>query len=117
MARIFADEVGKQLSKGFGSFLDGDSVKVVVRFSQEIRPYVERKVWHPSQQSTELADGAGEEMHFVTTGVEAVKYWLYRWIPHVRIIEPEDLRLEMLDELKVQVAGLEKPGSESRKTD
>lgn len=104
--RIFADEVGKQLSKGFGSYLDGQPVKVVVRFSSEIRPYVERKLWHPSQESRELKDGR-IELSLVTTGIEAVKYWLYRWVPHVRVIEPEELRLEMLHELKVQASELE----------
>ena len=106
LPRIFADEVGKQLSKGFGSYLDGDPVKVVVQFSSEIRPYVERKVWHPSQESRGLEDGR-LEMSLVTTGIEAVKHWLYRWVPHVRVIEPEELRLQMLHELKMQASELE----------
>lgn len=106
LPRIFADEVGKQLSKGFGSYLDGYALKVVVQFSSEIRPYVERKVWHPSQESRDLEDGR-LEISLVTAGIEAVKHWLYRWVPHVRVIEPEELRLEMLHELKIQVSEIE----------
>ena len=105
--RLFADEVGKELSQGFGSYLDGDPIKVVVEFSPEIRPYVVRKVWHPSQESRELPDG-GVEMRFRTTGLDALKYWLFRWIPHVSVIEPEELRLEMLEALKAQLTRLEK---------
>jgi len=41
-------------------------------------------------------------MCFVTTGIEAVKEWLYRWIPHVRVIEPDELRREMIEDLKKQ---------------
>ena len=105
--RLFADEVGKELSQGFGSYLDGDPIKVVVEFSPEIRPYVVRKVWHPSQESRELPDG-GVEMRIRTTGLDALKYWLLRWIPHVSVIEPEELRLEMLEALKAQLTRLEK---------
>jgi predicted DNA-binding transcriptional regulator YafY len=107
LPKILADDVGKQLSKGFGSYLDGESVKVVVRFSQVIRPYIERKIWHPTQENREASDGC-LEVRFVTKGIEAVKYWLYRWIPHVRVIEPEELRVEMLGELRLQVSELEK---------
>jgi len=105
--KILADDVGRQLSRGFGSYLDGESVKVVVRFSQAIRPYVERRIWHPSQETREVSDGS-LEVRFVTTGIEAVKFWLYRWIPHVRVIEPEELKVEMLGELRLQVSELEK---------
>lgn len=88
-------------------------MRVVTRFSQEIRPYVERKVWHPSQEARVLADGS-LELHFVTTGIETVKYWLYRWIPHVEVLEPDELRREMLNELKIQTAKMEMtdPGHE-----
>lgn len=107
--RIFADEVGKELSRGFGSYLDGDSENVVLQFTPEIRPYVERKTWHPSQECRELPDG-WLEMRLKTTGIEAVKHWLYRWAPHVRVIEPEELRLEMLKELGMQVTRLQEAG-------
>jgi len=105
--RIFADEVGRELSQGFGSYMDGESMKVVVQFTPEIRPYVVRKIWHPSQESRDLP-GGGVEMRFTTTGLEALKHWLFRWIPHVRVIEPEELRLEMLEALKAQVNRLDK---------
>jgi predicted DNA-binding transcriptional regulator YafY len=103
--RIFADEVGRELSQGFGSYLDGNSQKVVVQFTPEIRPHVERRIWHPSQESRELPDG-GLEVRFTTTGIQAVKYWLYRWTPHVRVLEPEELKSEMFEELKRQASCL-----------
>lgn len=110
LPKILADDVGRQLSKGFGSYLDGEPVKVVVRFSQAIRPYVERRIWHPTQEVRETSDGC-IEVRFVTTGIEAVKFWLYRWIPHVRVVEPEELRVEMIGELRLQVRELEEVDS------
>ncbi|NLI80385.1 MAG: WYL domain-containing transcriptional regulator [Deltaproteobacteria bacterium] len=103
--RIFADEVGQEFSRGFGSYLDGDSVRVVVQFTPQIRPYVARRIWHASQENRELPDG-GIEMTFTTTGMEALKHWLFRWIPHVRVIEPEELRQEMKGALEAQLVRL-----------
>lgn len=112
--RIFADEVGKDLSRGFGTYLDGEPARVVVQFTPEIRPYVERRIWHPSQESQSLPDG-GLEIRFKTTGLQAVKHWLYRWTPHVRVMEPEELRSEMFRELKVQVSRLTPSNRRPRK--
>ena len=103
--RLFGDEVGKEVSSGFGTYLDGDVQEVVVRFSPEIRPFVERRTWHPSQKNTDLADG-WLEVKFETTGLEALKYWLYRWIPHVKVVSPEALKEEMMQDLQAQLNNL-----------
>jgi hypothetical protein len=42
------------------------------------------------------------EMRFATCGVDAVKYWLYRWIPYVRVIKLDHLRRAMLKDLRRQ---------------
>ena len=103
--RLFGDEVGKEVSSGFGTYMDGDVQEVVVRFSPQIRPFVERRTWHPSQKNTDLADG-WLEVQFETTGLEALKYWLYRWIPHVKVVSPEALKEEMMQDLQAQLNNL-----------
>lgn len=100
-----AMELQQELDQGFGAYLDGEATKVMVRFAPEISPYVERKSWHPSQQTRALADG-GLEIQFETTGREAFKFWLYRWIPHIQAITPAELRNEILAELKEQLKQL-----------
>lgn len=101
--RLLGDDVGREVSSGFGTYLDGDVQEVVVRFSPEIRPFVERRTWHPSQKNIDLADG-WLEVSFETTGLEALKYWLYRWIPHVKVVHPPELREEVIKDLKTQIA-------------
>ena len=103
--RLFGDEVGKEVSSGFGTYMDGDVQEVVVRFSPQIRPFVERRTWHPSQKNTDLADG-WLEVKFETTGLEALKYWLYRWIPHVKVVRPKELKQEILQDFEAQLANL-----------
>jgi len=99
--RLFGDDAGKELASSFGTFMDGDSEEVVVQFSPEIRPYVERRIWHPSQENRDL-DNGWLEVRFVTSGTEGLKYWLYRWTPHFKVVRPEQLRLEMIEDLELQ---------------
>jgi predicted DNA-binding transcriptional regulator YafY len=110
MPREMNDELKNRAFEGFGTYLDGQQTEIVVRFSPTIRSFVERAKWHPSQKNKNLSDG-WLEVRFNTLGTEAVKYWLYRWIPHVRVVEPEELRREMHKELKLQ-GKLLKPGGE-----
>ncbi len=80
-----------ELSGSFGSVLDGEPVDVVLRFSPEIKPYILRREWHQSQKTRELENGQ-LEVTFHVNGIEGIKSWIYRWIPHVQIIAPQELR-------------------------
>jgi len=92
----------ENLSGSFGSIIDGEPVDVILKFDPEIRPYIQRKKWHRSQTEKELADGS-LEVSFHVNGFEGIKQWIYRWIPYVEIIGPEELREEVLNELHTAV--------------
>ncbi|MGA2403180.1 MAG: WYL domain-containing protein [Syntrophobacteraceae bacterium] len=99
--RLFGDDVGREVASGFGTYSDGELEEVVVQFSPEIRFYVERRMWHPSQENRNL-DNGWLEVRFVTSGTEGLKYWLYRWTPHFNVVRPEKLRQEMMEDLEMQ---------------
>jgi predicted DNA-binding transcriptional regulator YafY len=99
--RLFADDVGKEVANGFGTYMDGPVEEIVVQFSPEIRSYVERRQWHPSQENRDLGNG-WLEVRFVTSGIEGLKYWLYRWTTHFKVVRPATLRQEMMEDLEVQ---------------
>jgi predicted DNA-binding transcriptional regulator YafY len=80
-----------ELSGSFGPILDGDPVEIILRFSPEIKPYILRKQWHQSQKNKELKNGQLETTFYVN-GIEGIKNWIYRWIPHVQIIAPKELK-------------------------
>lgn len=88
-----------ELLGSFGSFIDGDPVEVVLRFSPEIKPYILRKQWHQSQKNRELENGQLEVTYHVN-GIEGIKSWIYRWISHVQIIAPHELRELAKTEIK-----------------
>jgi predicted DNA-binding transcriptional regulator YafY len=96
-----------KVASGFGAFHGGEETNVVVRFSPCIRHYIERRKWHASETKNEVVDtvfGKGSvELRLRTTGQEGVKHWLKQWIPHMRVIEPDSLRLELASELEIQL--------------
>lgn len=89
----------EEVCGGFGAFIDGDPVDVVLRFDETYRPLVLRKTWHPSQQHRELPDGR-IEMIFRVNGILGIRNWIHQWIPHVEIVTPKELRDAFLDDLK-----------------
>ena len=101
LPRLRGAELEDDLGRGFGDYMDGETVQVVVRFSPEIRPHLERKIWHPSQKNKILKDGS-LEISLATSGLDAVKSWLYRWIPYFKIIRPQYLINQVLNEIKDQ---------------
>ncbi|MGC9195292.1 MAG: helix-turn-helix transcriptional regulator [Syntrophobacteraceae bacterium] len=104
--KFFAEDPGMEFSAGFGTFMDGETEEVVVQFSPDIRPFVERRLWHPSQQNKELDEG-WLEVRFTTSGVAGLKYWLYRWTPHFKVVSPVRLRQEMMEDLLKEVGNLQ----------
>lgn len=81
----------EEVAESFGAWVGGKPGKVVLRFDAQCKPYILRKKWHKSQQETELKDGR-LEVTFEVNGVEGMKEWIYRWLPHVEVISPKRLR-------------------------
>jgi predicted DNA-binding transcriptional regulator YafY len=88
-----------ELSGAFGTMVDGEPVEVVLRFDADIKPYVLRKKWHKSQKERELKDGS-LEMTFTVNGTDGIKPWIYQWLPHVEVGEPEELKRLVDKDLK-----------------
>jgi proteasome accessory factor B len=87
-----------ELAGAFGTFIDGEPVDVVLRFDEEIKPYILRKKWHQSQNEKLLDDGR-LELTFTVNGIEGIKQWIYKWLPYVEIVEPEELKATLLEDL------------------
>ncbi len=81
----------EELYGAFGAIVDGDPVKVILRFDRGSKPYILRKKWHQSQKEKELEDGR-LEVEFNVNGIEGIKQWIYSWIPYVEIVAPKELK-------------------------
>jgi len=88
-----------RISESWGVW-EGERVTVKVRFSKEIANVIRRKPkWHPSQK-TEIMDDGSLELTFNVSGVDEIKWWIYSFIPHVRVISPEKLREQFIQDLQ-----------------
>lgn len=89
----------ERLSKSWAIW-EGEPVRVRVRFDREVSELIKRKPkWHVSEERTEREDGT-VELTFQVSGKDEIKWWIYTWIPHVEILEPESLREEVQRDLK-----------------
>ncbi len=99
-----------ELNYGWGPFLGDKEEIFIIRFSPQIRPYIERRRWHvtdtPKTKKPVNDEVFGEgslELMLTTTGSEGVKHWLKQWIPDFRVIEPQWLKDELEEEMNNQL--------------
>lgn len=86
---------------------EAEPVKVRVKFSSDIAEFIKRKPkWHPSEERVENPDGT-VELRFTVSGKDEIKWWLYSWLPHIELLEPESLKEEMTSELSRAIKKLE----------
>jgi predicted DNA-binding transcriptional regulator YafY len=85
-----AFDVQAFLQDSFGIFL-GPPVMVEIRFLKSVAGYIRERIWHPSQQLSEAADGA---LIFTATvaGIEEISHWILRWGAGAQVLAPEALR-------------------------
>lgn len=74
-------------------------MRVKVRFSPAAARYVEEGRWHASQRLTRQSDGSlVAELHLSVT--EEIKRWVLGFGKEAEVLEPEELRKEMAQELQ-----------------
>ena len=96
-----------ELSSAFGAFIDGEPVNIVLRFASECKPFILRKKWHKSQKITELQSGE-IEMSLTVNGLIGIEAWLYQWIPHVKVVSPEELKEAFKASILAELTYIEK---------
>lgn len=79
----------------FGIFIGPEPQHFELVFDAYARPYIEERVWHPSQQLEPQPDG-GLKLTFTCAPSYEVTNWVASWREHVEVIAPRALR----DELK-----------------
>lgn len=90
----------KVLAGAFGVYEGHGDYEVRIRFSADVARYVREGNWHESQVLTELADG-GVSLTLRLSSTEEVKHWVYSFGSEAVVEQPESLRDEILQELRV----------------
>jgi len=85
------------LEEAFSIVFD-DPVTVKIRFSQDIARYIRERRWAKNQTITELSGGS-IILELNTSGWLEVKRWILSFGAKAEVVEPENLRAEVLAEL------------------
>jgi predicted DNA-binding transcriptional regulator YafY len=81
---------GDLTGSAFG-LIDERQQTIKVRFGPEIGHLIRERTWHPSQEMLEESDGS-LVLSFEASGEKEILAWLYSYLPHVQILEPEELK-------------------------
>ncbi len=73
------------------------TTRVVIEFSREKAPFVEARVWHPTQQLERTS--VGVRLAFNVTNIEPLVSWVLEWGPHARVLAPPELVDRVIHEL------------------
>jgi predicted DNA-binding transcriptional regulator YafY len=80
--------------RAFGIIDDEQELDVVLRFSAAQAPYIQERVWHPSQQLEAQADGS-LILRLRASGRFEIVRWILGWGEEVEVVGPLDLRQEI----------------------
>jgi len=88
-----ADYRPEQLVEGAFGLIRGPSTHVRLRFASSVAPYLQRRLWHPSQVFR--AVGGGLEMTLDVRGTTELVTWILGFGNKVEVLEPAQLRAEL----------------------
>lgn len=88
-----------QLEGGFGIFQGEDLIPVRLHFNSFRAPWIREQVWHKDQQIEEVGDGS-LILSFPVCKFHEVKMRILQFGGDVIVLEPEELRQEVIDEAK-----------------
>jgi predicted DNA-binding transcriptional regulator YafY len=109
--RIADFDIKAHLAGSFGIYNGAEDINVLVKFAPSAARYVSEGNWHHSQVLTTQRDGSLLARFTFSSTVE-VKSWIRGFGPSAVVLEPEELRAEIVQELE---QSLEAYRAESRK--
>jgi predicted DNA-binding transcriptional regulator YafY len=95
-------DIADHLARSFGIYDGVGDVTVVVRFLPAATRYVQESKWHPSQELTPQRDGSLLARFQLSSTVE-IKSWVLGFGASAVVIEPEELRLAIANELEQSI--------------
>ena len=95
-------DIENRIQQAFGITLE-DPMDVKVRFSAWQARFIKQRIWHPSQEIEELDNGE-IILSFQASGFYDIKSWILSHGADAEVLEPADLREEIIKELEKKLA-------------
>jgi predicted DNA-binding transcriptional regulator YafY len=86
-------------STSLGPYSGGRPQKVEIVFLADVAPYIEERVWHPSQEVTRRGDGS-VVLRMEVAVDPALRCWVLGFGHHARVVKPSALATDILEELE-----------------
>jgi len=91
-----------QLTEGAFGLFRGEPTRVRILFHPKVAPYVQRRLWHPTQRFRSLPDGI--EVTMDVHGTVEIVSWVLGFGDKATVLEPAGLRAEVAGEVARAVA-------------
>jgi proteasome accessory factor B len=95
-------DLKKHLATSFGIFHGDGDIRIKIRFSPTVARYVQESTWHESQQLRPQKDGS-LLAEFRLGDTEEIKRWILSFGRHAVVVEPEELRGEIREEVEIMM--------------
>ncbi len=89
----------EQLTGGAFGLVSDAPRRIQLQFEPVVAHLVRERLWHESQTLCEMEDG-GVLLTLQVGGEKEILSWLYSFVPHVRVLEPKDLRERFVEGLR-----------------
>lgn len=93
------EAVAATLARAWDIIADQEPVDVVLRFDPGVAARVAETIWHPSQRTETVDDGALVWRATIAGTIE-IKLWILSWGADVEVVSPPALRGEVADVLR-----------------
>jgi len=90
-------DIRERLRHGMGAFDEEDAVKVRIRFTPKVTPFIMERTWHESQEMERLpeASGGGLMLTLRVAHTPELEAFALRWAGDMEVVEPASLRVRM----------------------
>lgn len=81
-------------------FSSKKDITVRILVDEECAPYFERKILFPTQKIEQVDEDGQIVVSFQVGCYEEIIHFLKSWLPYIKILEPEDLKEEIVEQMK-----------------
>ncbi|MBD3338110.1 MAG: WYL domain-containing protein [Candidatus Lokiarchaeota archaeon] len=92
-------DIDNFLQNCFGIIRDDKTHHVKLKFTPYQSRWIRERQWHKTQQLTDLADGS-LLLEMDVQGLDDVKRWVLQYGGEVEVVEPEELKSEVINEME-----------------
>ena len=84
----------------------GNEIKVILEIRNDFRYIIKEKIWVDNQKITDFDDYILFEANM--RGYNEIKSWILSMGSNVKVIEPENLKMDIIEDLKLSLASYSK---------